>query len=267
VRRAEEIARLTGSPVISSRKLEGGDLGGATRLDLADGRRIVAKQGPGVATEGAMLAALREAGAPAPLVLHCAGELLLMEHVEAPAAASSARWRDLACVLERLHAPAERLYGWRVDYRFGPVAIINGEGDNWVRFWGENRLAVHAPHVGPVTRRRIEALAARLGDLIPDHPPASLLHGDLWGGNILYAQDGVAALIDPACYYGHREVDIAMLTLFDHPPAAFFEQLSLKPDWRERLPVYRLWPLLVHLRLFGEAYRGSVDRALTACGV
>jgi fructosamine-3-kinase len=77
----------------------------------------------------------------------------------------------------------------------------------------------------------------------------------------------VAALIDPACYHGHREVDIAMLTLFDHPPEAFFAALSLEPGWRERLPVYRLWPLLVHLRLFGESYRGAVDRALAACGV
>jgi len=264
---AEEIARIAGSPVIASRRLAGGDLGGATRLDLADGRRIVAKQGADAAAQGAMLTALRSAGAPAPLVLHCAGELLLMEHIEADAGPSPDGWRDLAGVLELLHSPKERRYGWSVDHCFGPVRIANREDDSWVHFWGENRLAVHAPHVGPVTGRRLEALAGRLGDRIPDHPPVALLHGDLWGGNILYAGGRVAALIDPACYYGHREVDIAMLTLFDHPPEEFFAQIALDPGWRERLPVYRLWPLLVHLRLFGGAYRGSVDRALTACGV
>jgi fructosamine-3-kinase len=121
--------------------------------------------------------------------------------------------------------------------------------------------------VGPVTAHRIEALAARLGELIPETPPAALIHGDLWRGNILFASGRVAALIDPAYYHGHRETDIAMLTLFDHPPEAFFAALSLEPGWRERLPVYRLWPLLVHLRLFGESYRGAVDRALAACGV
>ena len=264
---AEEIARIAGSPVVCSRKLAGGDLGGATRLDLADGRRILAKRGAGAATQGAMLTALRKAGAPVPLVLHGEGELLLMEYVDASASPSAAGWRDLARVLELLHAPAEQRFGWPADYRFGAVVIANGCNDGWVPFWGENRLAVHVPHVAPRIGRRLEALVARLVDLIPDRPPTSLLHGDLWGGNILYTQGGVAALIDPACYCGHREVDIAMLTLFDRPPEAFFERLSLEPGWRERLPVYRLWPLLVHLRLFGSGYQDPVDRALTACGV
>lgn len=237
------------------------------RLELADGRRIVAKQATDAATEGAMLEAMRATGAPAPRVIHSAGDLLLIEFVEAGGRAGPEGWRDLAGVLEVLHAPADRRFGWPCDYRFGPVAIRNGESDSWTRFWGENRHAAHAPHLGPVTGARLEALAAKLGELIPDKPPASLLHGDLWGGNILFAEGRVAGLIDPACYYGHREVDVAMLTLFDHPPEEFFAGVSLEAGWRERLPVYRLWPLLVHLRLFGESYRGAVERALDACGV
>ena len=264
---AEEIARITGSTVRSSHRLAGGDLGGATRLDLADGRRIVAKQGPDAEAEAAMLEAMRATGAPVPRVLDCRGELLLMEFVEAGGRTGPEGWRDLAHVLETLHAPTQRAYGWPCDYCFGPVAIRNSVSENWARFWGENRLIVHAPHLGPVTAARLETLAAKLGELIPDRPPASLLHGDLWGGNILFAGGRVVGLIDPACYYGHREVDIAMLTLFDHPPEEFFASLSLEAGWRERLPVYRLWPLLVHLRLFGESYRGPVERALDGCGV
>jgi fructosamine-3-kinase len=264
---AERIERITGSPVTSSRMLSGGDLGGATRLDLADGRRIVAKQSATAEEEGAMLRAMREAGAPVPHVLHASGELLLMSFLDAPDPPSAAGWRDLARVMEVLHAPAERLFGWPVDHAFGPVRIGNSQTESWTRFWGEHRLLCHAEHVGPVTAARLEALAGRLGDLIPDRPPAALLHGDLWGGNILFSRGTVAALIDPACYYGHREVDVAMLTLFDHPPEEFFAGLSLEEAWRERLPVYRLWPLLVHLRLFGRSYRPAVDRALQACGV
>lgn len=264
---AEEVERITGAKVRSSRRLAGGDLGGATRLDLADGRRIVAKQGPDADIEAAMLEAMRATGAPVPRVIHSAGELLLIEFVEARGRAGPEDWRDLARVLERLHAPAERRYGWPSDYHFGPVAILDGESDSWTRFWGENRLAAHAPYLDPVTAARIEALAAKLGDLIPDDPPPSLLHGDLWGGNILFDGGRVVGLIDPASYYGHREVDIAMLTLFDHPPQEFFAGLSLAAGWRERLPVYGLWPLLVHLRLFGESYRGAVERALDSCAV
>lgn len=264
---AAEIARITGSPVKGSRKLAGGDLGGATRLDLQDGRSIVAKQGPLAEREGRMLTAMRETGAPVPQVLHYEGELLLMEFVEATGGRSDAAWIDLAAALEKLHAPTEEEYGWPEDYCFGPLAIPNGGNADWSAFWGENRLLCHAKYLGPVTAQRLETLAARLGDLIPAAPPPSLLHGDLWGGNVLFAGDRLAGLIDPACYYGDREVDIAMLTLFDHPPEAFFGSLGLQEGWRERLPVYKLWPLLVHLRLFGEGYRGAVERALDACGV
>lgn len=264
---ADTIARIAGSPVRSSRKLAGGDLGGATRLDLADGRRIVAKQGLLAAIEGAMLRAIAATGAPAPAVLHCAGDLLVMDFVENGGRPGEQGWRDLARSLEQLHAPQDCAFGWDADYRFGPVAIANGRTGSWVRFWGENRLACHADHLGPVTAGRLEKLAARLGNLLPDDPPVALLHGDLWGGNMLFDGGRLAALIDPACYFGHREVDIAMLTLFDRPPEEFLAALALEPGWRERLPAYRLWPLLVHLRLFGESYRGPVERALRQCGV
>lgn len=262
----EELGLVLGSRVVGGRKLAG-DLGGASLVELADGRRLVAKQGDGVEAEAAMLRALGAAGAPVPPIVHCADGLLVMEFVEAADRSDEAGWRDLAWVLEALHPAAEETFGWPVDHRFGPVAIANARSHNWVEFWAANRILCHAPRVGAGLAARLERLAGRLGELIPAAPPPGLLHGDLWGGNILFAHSRVAALIDPACYYGHREVDVAMLTLFDHPPDAFFDALSLEPGWRERLPVYRLWPLLVHLRLFGSSYRPAVARALDACGV
>ncbi|BBC72037.1 aminoglycoside phosphotransferase [Altererythrobacter sp. B11] len=263
-----EIARITGSAVIGGRRLAGGDLGGATLVELADGRRIVAKDGALAEAEGAMLRAIAETGAPAPAVIHAGGGLLLMDHVETDGSAPGASgWADLARVLELLHGPTGETYGWGTDHAFGPVAIPNAASPSWTAFWRDNRLLCHLDRLGPRLGGRLEQLGARLGELIPEHPPAALLHGDLWGGNLLFNGGRVAALIDPACYRGHREVDLAMLTLFDHPPEEFFAALDLEPGWRERLPVYRLWPLLVHLRLFGQSYRGAVERALDACGV
>ena len=239
-------------------------MGGATRLDLADGRSIVAKQGPLVGAEGAMLRAMRQTGAPVPRVLHSGDDLLLMEWVEG---GGRPGWQSLAEALAKLHAPRVEAYGWDADYRFGTVAMANPRSENWAKFWGEHRIVCHAPHLGPVTAARLEALAARIGEILPADPSPSLLHGDLWGGNIIYGEgDRLAGLIDPACYIGHREVDVAMLTLFDHPPDEFFEALDLEDGWRERLPAYRLWPLLLHLRLFGESYRKPVERALDLLG-
>ena len=106
---------------------------------------------------------------------------------------------------------------------------------------------------------------ARLSDLLPADPPASFLHGDLWTGNILVGDGRLAALIDPACYHGHAEVDLAMLRLFDAPPEEFWEAYgALDEGAEDRLALYQLFPALVHMRLFGATYAPMVDRLLAA---
>ncbi|KLE31885.1 aminoglycoside phosphotransferase [Aurantiacibacter gangjinensis] len=260
---AERIVSATGLAVTGGRKLAGGDLGGAALVELADGRKLVAKGGPLVEREADMLRAIAASGVPAPEVHHAADGLLLMDHVEADGAKG---WDSLAEALHRLHAPRAATYGWDVDYAFGPLAIPNTPQDNWPEFWARHRLLCHGEKVDGSITARLEKLAKRLSELLPVSPPPALLHGDLWGGNVLFHQGKLAALIDPASYVGHREGDVAMLTLFDNPPDSFFDALDLEAGWRERLPIYRLWPLLVHLRLFGHSYRGSVVSALDALG-
>ena len=246
--------------------MTGGDLSAVQRLALADGRTIVAKHGPRVQAEARMLDAIRSRGVPAPAVLGVVGEVMLLEWLTGSGGIAAA-WDDLARVLDRLHNGDERRYGWPEDYAFGPVAIANGWSDDWPTFWAERRLRCHLPYLPVGLARRVEALTERVGELLPARPAAVLLHGDLWGGNVLADGARVGGLIDPASYYGDREVDVAMLTLFDAPPERFFAALEPAPGWRKRLPVYRLLPLLVHVRLFGGGYTGSAAAALDAARI
>ncbi|MEP9357370.1 fructosamine kinase family protein [Sphingomonas sp. KR3-1] len=260
--RAEQ---LLGARVRASRRVAGGDLSAVSLIELDDGRQAIAKRGPGAPIEADMLRAIAATGAPAPHVLAVEDELLLLERLEANGGPSGA-WESLAGALALLHAGRSERYGWDFDYHFGRVPIPNARNADWAAFWADNRLRCHLPHVDPALARRLGALADRCGTMLPRDPPASLLHGDLWGGNILVANGRVTGLIDPACYYGDREVDAAMLTLFDHLPAHFVERLALLPGWQRRQPLYRLWPLLVHLRLFGGVYRTQIEAELSLLG-
>jgi len=262
---ASAIEAMLGTPPIKGQPLSGGDLSAIFRITLADGRDVVAKQGATASREAVMLEAIRVTGAPAPEVLAADGDWLFLELLRGSSGVRGA-WGSLAAALALLHRDDAGTYGWPENHAFGHVEIVNTPGSDWPAFWAEHRLRCHLPHIDPALGRRIEALADRLPNLLPARPHAALLHGDLWGGNVMTEDGRITGLIDPACYHGHREVDVAMLTLFDAPPPAFFAALDLEPGWRERQPIYRLWPLLVHLRLFGNSYAGSVASELATLG-
>ncbi|MEW2914890.1 fructosamine kinase family protein [Leisingera sp. JC11] len=259
------VLSLLGAEVAHARPLHGGDLSEVRLLTLSDGRQAVAKTGPLVAAEAAMLRAIRDAGAPAPEVLGVAGPVLLMDALEETAAGAEG-WQALGHSLRQLHSVTGPHYGWAEDYAFGGVEIPNAPLENWVEFWASRRLLASPDALPRDLRQRVEALCLRLPELLPAAPPAALLHGDLWSGNVLFS--GPAAyLIDPACYWGHGEVDLAMLHLFGAPPAAFHDAYGEpEPGYEARRAIYQLWPALVHLRLFGSGYRSMVVARLDALG-
>jgi fructosamine-3-kinase len=262
---ADRVAGLLGTGVLRTEGLSGGSLSTVVRVHLAGGLTAIAKLHAAAASEADMLRAIAASGAPAPRVIAAADDLLVLEDCPAGGALSDA-WDSLAHSLAALHAASGPSYGWACDHAFGAVVIQNNWSDDWPAFWAARRLLCHVPHLDAELAGRLERLASSLPEQLPRRPHASLLHGDLWGGNVLVRGGRVTALIDPACYYGDREVDAAMLTLFDRPPPRFSERLELAAGWQDRLPVYRLWPLLVHLRLFGAAYRRSVIDALDRSG-
>lgn len=264
---AARVAELTGVDPDRLERLAGGDLSEVILLRRPDGRCTVAKGGPAVGTEAAMLRALARIGAPVPMVEGEHDTILLLEHVPNDGIFSPHAWADIGTAVSRLHARTGERYGWPVDYRLGTVALDNRQTSDWPTFWGEQRLVSTAAILDRPLRERVDRLAARIGELLPPAPPPSFLHGDLWTGNILVQGGKLAALVDPACYGGHKEVDLAMLSLFGEPPPEFWEAYGpLDSGWEERRPLYQLFPALVHLRLFGANYESMVERILTQIG-
>lgn len=258
-----KVAALTGIADTQIERLAGGDLSEVLLVRRTDGHQSVAKGGPATVVEAGMLRAIRDAGVPAPIVEAEHDGVLLLEHVPNDGVFSASAWRDLGILLRRLHGRLGDGYGWPADYRLGSVEMDNRPASDWPSFWGERRLTATAALLDRPWRDRVHRLAGHLAEILPSSPRPVLLHGDLWPGNILVANGAVAALIDPACYFGHGEVDLAMLTLFGSPPEEFLCAYGpLEPGWQQRRAAYQLFPALVHLRLFGQGYAGMVDRLL-----
>ena len=263
---AQRGAALLGGTLASASAIGGGSLSQIVRIQLTDGREAIVKTGPAPVEEAAMLFMMAKAGVPVPAMLGADGAILVLSVVENNGSLSCA-WADLGRVLKTLHAAHGQGYGWWADYAFGSVAIVNTPSDDWPSFWAEHRLLANVRHVDRDIARRLHALAKDLPNRLPQHPAPSLLHGDLWGGNVLVSGNSISALIDPACYYGDGLVDVAMLQMFDSPPPAFFDAYGNEEAGDERLMIYRLWPALVHLRLFGAGYGSLVRSLLDALGV
>ncbi len=260
---ARHVAELTGVDAGRLRRLAGGDLSEVLLVDRPGAAPVVAKAASS-ASEAAMLRRLAAGNMPVPRIEAEHEGVLLLEHVIHDGRLDAA-WGDIGAQVARLHGQQDRLYGWPADHSLGTVAMDNRRSDDWPAFWGEQRLVAVSALMDRPWRDRVERLAHRMSDLLPRRPPAALLHGDLWGGNLLVRDGRLAALIDPACYHGHGEVDLAMLHLFDRPSADFEAAYgALEPGWEERRILYQLFPALVHLRLFGSAYAALSDRLLRA---
>jgi len=201
---------------------------------------------------------------------------LLLEWLP-PSSPGPSGWADLGARLARMHRSRRREYGWSRDNFIGSLPQGNGEFGRWSEFWRERRLspqlarAYDAGYLDAAARDRFDALLATLDDRLAaaEDDGASLLHGDLWSGNVHFT-NGDPALIDPSVYYGHREVDLAMAELFGGFPTKFLhayaEEWPLLPGYESRRPIYQLYYLVVHVNLFGGGYVSSTLAALAEAG-
>lgn len=238
-------------PLTAAEPLPGGLVCTVFGGTLADGRPVVVKRCPYPAeVEADGLAALAGAGAPVPTVLAAAGDLLVLERV-----AGSPDWAGLGRAVARLHRTTGPRFGWHRDNSGGRITQHNGWHDRWNDFYVANRVRVHLadPAVPEVVRRRLErACAGPLPALLPERPPASLTHGDLWPGNMI---DG-RWLVDPAVSYADRELDLAYLSLSSEVPAEFTAAYRAEyppdPGFEERRPALLLHKHLVNVRHFGD---------------
>lgn len=195
---------------------------------------------------------------------------IILEWIE-PHAPHELFWDDLAKQLASLHSNTAIMHGLEYTNYIGSLPQHNSQYSSWVDFFITNRLQVlveAAFNKGYLTNshlKRFYGLYSRLYSLIPEAKP-SLLHGDLWNGNMLCGADGKARIFDPAIYYGNREMDLAMSSLFGGFNSAFYHAYDsyfpLEKGYESRFPIHNLYPLLVHLNLFGMSYLTDIEAIL-----
>jgi fructosamine-3-kinase len=217
------------------------------------------------AAEAEALAALRAAGAPVPEPrahgVRGAEAFIEMERLEMGAPPD---WPALARALVALHRTTGERFGWHEDNWIGLSPQRNGWSDDWVGFYRECRLLPQLRRAGLIEEAQplLDGLPAFFADY---RPVPSLLHGDLWHGNVGFTAQG-PVLFDPAVYYGDREADLAMSELFGGFArefyAAYRHAWPLDSGYETRKHLYNLYHLLNHLNLFGGGYRGQVNAAL-----
>ncbi|MEO1248796.1 MAG: fructosamine kinase family protein [Pseudomonadota bacterium] len=284
---ADRVEQALGRRPTSARPLSGGSTVEVLTLDLPGGERVVVKWGPGRLTiEAAMLKALADQGSlPLPNVLSAAEDLLILEFIASDndtkgglATPGPKAQIHAAELLAGLHATPFERFGFEIDTLIGKLDQPNPWADDWVDFFREHRLLYMArasEREGTLPAgmlARLEKLGDRLEDLITRPPHPALLHGDVWTGNLLVKGDRIAAFIDPAVYYGDREMDLAFATLFGTVGKPFFDRYQeiapLEPGFFEiRRDLYNIYPLLVHVRYWDVSYADGIDRTLRKLGI
>jgi fructosamine-3-kinase len=282
-----KLEALLGARVVESAPLPVGFGLVGLEVRLADGRHLAVKaveaHGARQATldlEGYMLGELeRLSELPVPHVHHAEPTLLVMDFIASDGGRiTGSIERHAGELVAALHATPRDGFGYERDTLIGPLHQPNPRSERWVPFFRDHRL-LHMARAAHEEGRlpspifaRIETFAERIGDWLiePAHP--SLLHGDLWTGNVLVRKGRIAGFVDPAIYCGHPEIELAFATLFGTFGAAFFAayeaRLPRAPGFHEvRRDIYNLYPRLVHVRLFGASYLGGIDATLARLGV
>lgn len=276
------LTRNTGEKIIINNtiSLSGGSINNAFRLETNAGRFFMkynrAAAYPGMFSQEArgleLLFNAEEIRVPEVIGFGEAEEhtFIVLEYLDS-AVKDDNFWEGFGRKLAELHRHSSDQFGLDHDNYIGSLKQYNDPSDSWTDFFREQRLIVQmemAAKAGQLPsdiRNSFDSLFSRLEDIFPKESP-SLIHGDLWSGNYMVDEMGNACIIDPAVYYGSREMDIGMSQLFGGFSPAFYnaynEAWPMQPGWKERIEICNLYPLMVHVNLFGAGYLGSVESIL-----
>lgn len=199
-----------------------------------------------------------------PDILLCTKDFIFMQYIDA---VSQPRWRQCGEQLAQLHRHTKTQYGFDHNNYLATLALNNHWQEHWLDFYREQRLCplIEHPLFSLQDRRRWDKLLNKLDRYIDNSEPASLIHGDLWNTNIVFSTQHIY-LIDPAVYYASREMEIAYLEFFSPDSSellsAYQEHYPLSTDYDERKKFYQLYPCLINIHLFGEAYLDDMRKLL-----
>ena len=202
-----------------------------------------------------------------PNVLYFDDDFLILEFIS-PSNPNNAFWEVFGQKLALMHKQTHSKFGLDFDNYIGSLYQDNTQNKNWTEFFIQNRLQAQLSigNFSGTLLSDFDKLFQKLPNLFPNEKPA-LLHGDLWSGNFLAKNGDTPMLIDPAIYYGNREMDIAMSKLFGGFNSDFYfaynESRPLENGWEERIQICNLYPLLIHVNLFGGAYINQVKNILS----
>lgn len=198
-------------------------------------------------------------------------QILLLEWIE-PGRADGQFWKLFGAQLAEIHHKTAQQFGLDHDNYMGSVPQSNRQMDDWNQFFVQQRLQPMVEKcsaqqlLSAADIRLFEKLYGKLKGIFPGSEPPSLLHGDLWSGNFICSSSGQPYLVDPAAYYGHRSIDLAMTTLFGGFDKSFYESYHhhypFPQQHEEQWKICNLYPLLIHLLLFGKSYLRSIKQTL-----
>ena len=284
---AQALVSLYGNSVAidETDRLSGGDINKAYGLTLNTGAHIFMKANSKAnadffTAEAAGLSAIEATGVIKTPEILCTGtddgedvgySFLLLKFIKS-AKPRTDYWETFARDLAALHKADTKIFELSGKFGFfqnnfiGARAQNNTPSDSWISFFRDNRLAPQFKDADSYftaeDRTKITKLLDHLEDFLIEPNQPSLLHGDLWSGNVMCGPEGKAMLIDPAAYIGHAEADLAMTELFGGFPEKFYdayrEANPLEPGYENRRDLYNLYQLLNHLNLFGPTYLGPV---------
>ena len=254
--------------------LSGGCISNAYKIKLNDKQKVFLKYNPSVSdkmfiAEAHGLQELNKSGAiRVPEVMMYDDDFILLEFIQ-QGNKSRNFFSDFGRSFASMHKFYSESYGFYEDNFIGSNEQknipVNSEKENWTSFYFNKRilfqleLSEKLGYATPELRRGIAKLEEKIEEIIgTNYAEPSLLHGDLWGGNYMVDENGIACLIDPAVYYGHREADLGMTKLFGGFSSEFYEAYNesypLEDGYEYRENIYKLYHVLNHLNLFGGAY-------------